>query len=424
MYSSSVDVDSDDADACNIQTFDNDAWPDSSWHKVPSKELRTNQPQQVPLLLDDASHDMQQCVLSGQPLLTHWFPVQSMYAQRFSAEGSSGASSISLCPDCHNRKRICNRVARSLGRVHCTASQLGKCGTDFCHNYVGHHQEAQDIGSKNRRRNRQRKAFKQSNHTESESGVSAEASSASISPGLREDAEHAMLEMLNPEAEANTNANNQTLAAAVLAKELKRPLTVTPVSSTLDFNAMHGPSNSSAPSSYNEIRIADFDVSGYKAWLNNIMACLPDVLGVERERDQCNFLQKMGQAWQSKVPQDVKLAWQKSERVQSEGCLVEALMSTRPRAQFEYIPWSSDAKVRVVGLAVTWEEGKRRFNKAETHPEFSGPMLPGAELYMSIGQGPKLFAVRGDDVYYHDYAQWFQYLTAQLCCMPDPMFSS
>lgn len=59
-----------------------------------------------------------------------------------------------------------------------------------------------------------------------------------------------------------------------------------------------------------------------------------------------------------------------------------------------------------IGVEQTWEYLKKEFNRV-------GDGLPNAKYYETIGLGPLLFAVVGEQVYYHYRGEWIPYTS---CC--------
>ncbi len=74
---------------------------------------------------------------------------------------------------------------------------------------------------------------------------------------------------------------------------------------------------------------------------------------------------------------------------------------------FTYVTLRTNLPCRVMGIERTWEYLKSEFDR-----EGDGLSDPTAKYFETIGQGPQLFAVVENSVYYHDQQQWFKYRSA------------
>lgn len=72
---------------------------------------------------------------------------------------------------------------------------------------------------------------------------------------------------------------------------------------------------------------------------------------------------------------------------------------------FTFISIRTLLPCHVFGVERTWE-----YLKAEFGRQSDG--LPDAKYYETMGPGPQLFAVVGDQVYYHDEEKWFPYASS------------
>ena len=73
--------------------------------------------------------------------------------------------------------------------------------------------------------------------------------------------------------------------------------------------------------------------------------------------------------------------------------------------RFSYIRLLTNLPCDVIGIERTWEYLKEEFNR---HSDG----LTDALYFETMGPGPQLFAVIGDQVYYHDNDKWFPYASA------------
>ncbi|CAF1468723.1 unnamed protein product [Adineta ricciae] len=80
---------------------------------------------------------------------------------------------------------------------------------------------------------------------------------------------------------------------------------------------------------------------------------------------------------------------------------------TVPTCSFTYISNRTFQPRRVTGGERTWEYLKERFSRAS-----EGLPDPSARYFETIGFGPFLFAVIGNDVFHHDREKWLHYESA------------
>lgn len=87
---------------------------------------------------------------------------------------------------------------------------------------------------------------------------------------------------------------------------------------------------------------------------------------------------------------------------------------------FSYVTLRQNLPCRAIGVERTWEYLKNEFDR-----QGEGLQDPTAKYFETIGQGPQLFAVTDQAVFYHDQQRWFKYKSAfnivhDVMTIPDP----